>query len=63
MSDLIETKVIDTYLEHPLHTEYDEQCSECFKERNHCLQCGRWSDGYSSCQDCIIEAESVDIGI
>lgn len=34
MSDYIEKEVIDNYKEHQFHTEIDEHCSECYKEKN-----------------------------
>ncbi len=38
MSDTIEHNVTDNYLEHSLHVEYDEKCSECYKELK-CKEC------------------------
>lgn len=32
MSDQITTKVIDTEWEHSMHTAYEKNCSECYRE-------------------------------
>lgn len=58
----------DLYLEHQFHTKfYEDKCSTCYsekqKEKNTCISCGRFSDGYSSCDACMKKAEETDIGI
>ena len=62
MQDLMENK--DLRIEHKMHTDkWYENCSMCFKEKNTCISCGGWSDGYSSCDKCMKKAEETDIGI